>query len=41
MKPFKPVALGLSITNEKAGVTNNSNLMASHTMLIELKWVKV
>lgn len=36
MKPFRPVALGLSITNEKVGITNNTNLMAYYAYRVKM-----
>lgn len=37
MKPFRHVALGLSVSNESAGVLNNTNLMAYYAYRIALK----
>lgn len=35
MKPFRHVALGLSVSNESAGVLNNTNLMAYYAYRIQ------
>ena len=37
MKPFRHVALGLSVTNETAGVLNNTNIMAYYAYRIKLR----
>ena len=36
MKPFRPVALGLSFNNESVGVTDNTNIMAYYAYRIRL-----
>ncbi|MFA6151221.1 MAG: type IX secretion system membrane protein PorP/SprF [Chitinophagaceae bacterium] len=37
MKPFRHVALGLSVNNETAGVLNNTNIMAYYAYRIKMK----
>jgi type IX secretion system PorP/SprF family membrane protein len=37
MKPFRKVALGLSLTNEKIGVESNTNIMAYYAYRIQVK----
>lgn len=37
MKPFRPVALGLSVSNESAGVINNTNIMAYYAYRIPVR----
>jgi type IX secretion system PorP/SprF family membrane protein len=37
MKPFRHVALGLSVSNESAGVLNNTNIMAYYAYRIQVK----
>jgi type IX secretion system PorP/SprF family membrane protein len=37
MKPFRSVALGLSVTNEKAGITNNTSFMGYYAYRVNLQ----